>query len=230
MDRALDFTTGENFTGLGEFAQELKDKYDMKLILIFDPAICTIPYEASGQIYPAWEKGRDQDLFIRLGHEGSNEDILTGMVWPGREGINNETGEEWGFKSCPVAWPDFWKPETTTWWTEELQNYYEEVRYDAIWIDMNEPSNFMDGSYAGCGEGSTYETPPFIPRLAQDSNDMVNKTICMTSTEWVDNHITGVPEKTLHYNSHSLYGHRFSIATAEAANQALVFIYRVWTG
>ena len=219
MERFMDFTTGENFAGLGDFAKELED-IGMKLILIFDPAICTIPYGATNKSYSAWEEGEKQDIFIKLNDDFMKDKILTGMVWPGLEGNDPATGEPYPPKSCPVAWPDFWKPEATKWWEDELKKYYQEVRYDAIWIDMNEPSNFMDGSYDGCANGENkYETPPFIPKLAQDSNDMRNKTICMTATEHVPHHKTGEPQKTLHYDSHSLYGHRFSQATAEAAEK-----------
>ena len=84
MDRALDFTISPQFEGLGEYTQQLQEN-GMKLVLIFDPAICTNPYEKSNTSYPALKEALDQDLFIRLSHEGSNNDILTGTVWPARE-------------------------------------------------------------------------------------------------------------------------------------------------
>ena len=40
MDRAMDFTLHETFTDLPDFTENVLHKNDMKLVLIFDPAIC----------------------------------------------------------------------------------------------------------------------------------------------------------------------------------------------
>ncbi len=36
------------------------------------------------------------------------------------------------------------------WWLNQLANFYSTIKYDGIWIDMNEPANFVTGSVDGC--------------------------------------------------------------------------------
>ncbi|KAK6059215.1 hypothetical protein COOONC_03154, partial [Cooperia oncophora] len=54
--------------------------------------------------------------------------IMLGVVWPDRH----------------VAFPDFFDPTNATqnWWIQEFATYQQQVPYDGIWIDMNEPANF----------------------------------------------------------------------------------------
>ncbi len=90
---------------------------------------------------------------------------LVGAVWPGN-----------------TVFPDFTNPNTSIWWAEVASKYHEVVPFDGIWIviskinywnliqilnnhnlkDMNEPSNFVDGSLSGC-TNSTYDNPPYTP-------------------------------------------------------------------
>ena len=67
------------------------------------------------------------------------------------------------------------------------------VNFDGIWIDMNEPSNFVGGSTDGCDDNS-YNHPPYLPRYGR--NNIYGRTICMDAQ-----HQAG-----LHYNTHSMYG------------------------
>ena len=57
MDRALDFTLGSNFSDLPRFTSDLHQKW-MKLVLIFDPAICSEPYQDKNKPYPAWDQAQ----------------------------------------------------------------------------------------------------------------------------------------------------------------------------
>ena len=50
MERALDFTVAQQFQPLDTFINELHEK-DLKMILIFDPAICTEPYQDPDKEY-----------------------------------------------------------------------------------------------------------------------------------------------------------------------------------
>ncbi|KAH0632013.1 hypothetical protein JD844_020013, partial [Phrynosoma platyrhinos] len=93
-----------------------------------------------------------------------------GSYWPYDEGlkhgifINNTQGEPLIGKVWPglTAYPDFSNPNTHQWWLENLNRFHSLVPFDGVWIDMNEPSNFMDGSSEGCSQGEM-DTPPYVP-------------------------------------------------------------------
>ena len=57
-------------------------------------------------------------------------------------------------------------PNTTPYWTTQISQFHSNhVLFDGLWIDMNEPSNFLDGSVDGCST-SSLEDPPFIPSMS----------------------------------------------------------------
>jgi len=64
-----------------------------------------------------------------------------------------------------VAFPDFFKPETWQWWEDNILRFYnEEMKFDGLWIDMNEPASFIDGQWGeGCPAGNTYDYAPYVP-------------------------------------------------------------------
>ena len=51
-----------------------------------------------------------------------------GQVWPG-----------------PVHFPDWFHPNATDYWTEQLKNWHDIAAFDGVWVDMNEVSNFCTG-------------------------------------------------------------------------------------
>lgn len=69
------------------------------------------------------------------------------------ERVNNMGGRFIDIQCCPVVqvwpgathYPDFLKPNTTEWWTRQLQHMHDMVPIDGMWIDMNEASNFCEG-------------------------------------------------------------------------------------
>ena len=65
---------------------------------------------------------------------------------------------------------------------------------------MNEPANFLSGSFTGC-PNSKLETPPYVPAVR--GGELKAKTFCMTAK-----HYAGV-----HYNVHNFYGLSEAIAT-----------------
>jgi len=67
------------------------------------------------------------------------------QVWPGN-----------------TTFPDFTNPSIEMYWEEQLAAFHQSIGFDGLWIDMNEPSNFVPGSLVGCPD-STYNSPPFLP-------------------------------------------------------------------
>ena len=41
------------------------------------------------------------------------------------------------------------------------------MKFDGLWIDMNEPENFMNGQLndGGCPAGNKYDNPPYLPGI-----------------------------------------------------------------
>ncbi|XP_076803980.1 sucrase-isomaltase, intestinal-like [Clavelina lepadiformis] len=192
MERQLDFTIDPvNYAGLSDYVNTLRNDYNMRYVMILDPAISaneTAPY-------PAYSEGESSNIFIR-GHDGK---IMYGMVWPDLPGTpKNESTYD---TRAHVAFPDFFKEDTSSWWSKQIQEFYKNITFDGIWIDMNEPANFYNGRKdVGCPSGSKYDNPPYRPKLKGDS--LYDKTICMSSKQ----HNPGTNADDLHYNLHSLYG------------------------
>uniref|UniRef100_A0A8C1DSV3 Lysosomal alpha-glucosidase n=2 Tax=Cyprinus carpio TaxID=7962 RepID=A0A8C1DSV3_CYPCA len=110
----------------------------MKYVLILDPGISSASPPGS---YKPFDDGLKRGVFIK----NSTGQILIGKVWPG-----------------PTAFPDFTNPTTQDWWTDCIRVFHSKVPVDGLWIDMNEPSNFVQGSVDGCPD-SDLEKPPYTP-------------------------------------------------------------------
>ena len=41
---------------------------------------------------------------------------------------------------------DFTHPNSSFYWENELKIFYEKLKFDGIWLDMNEISNFINGN------------------------------------------------------------------------------------
>ena len=67
-------------------------------------------------------------MFVK-DHKG---DPIVGAVWPGN-----------------TVFPDFTSLNANLWWAKYLQVLQDKIHFDGVWIDMNEPSNFVHGSIAG---------------------------------------------------------------------------------
>ncbi|RDD41927.1 Maltase-glucoamylase, intestinal [Trichoplax sp. H2] len=182
MKHALDFTWDPvNYAGLPEFVNDLRSR-GMRYIIILDPAISD---NQTAGTYPPYDNGVKMDIFIKDG-EGKT---LIGKVWP----RGNAT------------FPDYTNPNTTIWWQELIVNFRKNITFDGLWIDMNEPANFVEGSMKGCPKNK-YNNPPYKP-LSIFGSTLNDKTICMDSMQhW-----------GLHYDVHSLYGFSETEPTLKAA-------------
>eukprot|EP00878_Enallax_costatus_P026511 GHUV01028453.1.p1 GENE.GHUV01028453.1~~GHUV01028453.1.p1 ORF type:complete len:274 (+),score=72.90 GHUV01028453.1:394-1215(+) len=121
MDRYRDFT----FDPQRFKQQELKGYVDslhaagQRWVPITD---CGIPHAPDDS---AFISGMKADVFIK---DVTGAPYL-GQVWPGATHYPD-------FLSVNKTWP---------WWKQELQDMWNKVPYDGMWIDMNEASNFCDG-------------------------------------------------------------------------------------
>jgi alpha-D-xyloside xylohydrolase len=95
---------------VADFVDQLHAK-GQHFVPIVDPGIMT--YEG----YEAYDRGVREGLFIK-DVQGNN---YLGQVWPG-----------------PTHYPDFFNPNTQSYWTDQLKDFLSLANADGIWIDMNE--------------------------------------------------------------------------------------------
>jgi len=91
--------------------------HDQHYIMMVDPAVAY-------QDYPAFNNGADQGIFLKY----ANGSIYQGVVWPG-----------------VTAFPDWFNDATQAYWNGEFDSFFngdDGIDIDALWIDMNEASNF----------------------------------------------------------------------------------------
>ncbi|NWW54633.1 LYAG glucosidase, partial [Pedionomus torquatus] len=177
-DAKRDFTFNKkSFKDYPEMVQEFHRR-GLRYIMIVDPGI-----SSSGPpgTYKPYDEGLKRGVFIR----NATGQPLIGKVWPG-----------------PTAFPDFTNPETHEWWHDMVKDFHAQVPFDGMWIDMNEPSNFVEGSQDGC-PNNNLEQPFYVPGVF--GGRLQAGTICASSQQYLSSH----------YNLHSLYGLTEAIATHE---------------
>ncbi|XP_077980434.1 lysosomal alpha-glucosidase-like [Glandiceps talaboti] len=179
MDKHLDWQLDPaTFSNLPDVIKDIH-AHGQHYMNLVDPGISNTQPKGS---YATYDEGVSMGVFIAF----ENGTLVRGRVWPGE-----------------TVWPDFTKPVTQQWWQKQAQRYHDQVAFDGMWIDMNEPSNFVDGSQDGCPDNK-YENPPYVPDVIEDK--LYAKTLCMSAQQhW-----------SSHYNVHSLYGLSEMIATHEA--------------
>ncbi|XP_063207915.1 lysosomal alpha-glucosidase isoform X2 [Chroicocephalus ridibundus] len=178
-DAKRDFTFNKkSFKDYPEMVREFHRR-GLRYIMIVDPGI-----SSSGPpgTYKPYDEGLKRGVFIR----NATGQPLIGKVWPG-----------------PTAFPDFTNPETHEWWHDMVKDFHDQVPFDGMWIDMNEPSNFVEGSQDGCPNNSL-EQPPYVPGVF--GGRLQAGTICASSQQYLSSH----------YNLHSLYGLTEAIASHNA--------------
>ncbi|XP_076454086.1 sucrase-isomaltase, intestinal-like [Babylonia areolata] len=194
----------EQWAELPDLVKDLKDHHQHFVVIVdpgvasSEPLLTNVTDNSPG--YHMYLDGTKNDVYVK----DENGDYLVGEVWPGL-----------------TVYPDFTNASVLDWYTKYI-NFYrnnESVDVDALWIDMNEPSNFKPGSVNGCGR-TQWDFPPYVPHIlgAEPEGKMFDKTLCMSAQQaW-----------GRHYDVHSLYGHSMSLRT----NQALRNVFpgkRPWT-
>ncbi|XP_072339593.1 lysosomal alpha-glucosidase [Scyliorhinus torazame] len=179
MDQKKDFTY--NLQNFGDYEQMVKEFHQrgLKYIMIVDPGISST--QRAGK-YKPYDDGVKRGIFIK----NETGQPLIGKVWPG-----------------PTAFPDFTNPETWAWWYENIKEFHDKVSFDGMWIDMNEPSDFVSGGIYGCPDNNL-ENPPYVPGVT--GWNLRSATICMSGKQYLSSH----------YNLHNLYGLTEAIASHNA--------------
>ncbi|KFQ46781.1 Sucrase-isomaltase, intestinal, partial [Nestor notabilis] len=171
MERRLDFTYDKvNYAGLPQYLQQLK-KEGMHNVVILDPFITK---DEEPGTYRPYDLGEEMGVWV------NNSDGITPAVG----------------KALPPGdsvFPDYTNPRTVEWWTQLCLEFKDVLDYDGIWIDMNEPSNFLEGQYPGCAVNDI-NNPPYVPSVSNHS--LAQKTLCPDSKTYLGEH----------YNTHSLFG------------------------
>ncbi|XP_064228866.1 LOW QUALITY PROTEIN: probable maltase-glucoamylase 2 [Aotus nancymaae] len=215
MDRKLDFTLSASFQNLSLLIEQMK-KNGMRFILILDPAI-----SGNETQYLPFIRGQENDVFIKW---PDTNDIVWGKVWPDLPNVNvdGSLDHETQVKlyRAYVAFPDFFRNNTAAWWKKEIEELYtnprepeKSLKFDGLWIDMNEPSNFVNGSVWGC-RNEMLNNPPYVPYLESRDRGLSSKSLCMESQQILPD---GSPVQ--HYNVHSLYGWSQTRPTYEAVQK-----------
>ena len=92
-------------------------RHNQHYILMVDPAVAYTDY-------PPFEEGVQDSIFLT----NSNGSVYQGVVWPGI-----------------TAFPDWFAPKLQEYWNNQFSKFFSAengVDIDALWIDMNEASNF----------------------------------------------------------------------------------------
>ncbi|XP_077548746.1 lysosomal alpha-glucosidase-like [Haemaphysalis longicornis] len=223
MDEAAPFTVNATtYSGLGEFLAEQREKYGLRFVVNLSPALpSTLPE------YEPFRRGSQHKAFVTYSSiitlEGQSlppvkfdtHNVVFGILWP----------------CSPVAYVDFFKNTTISWWTKELAYMHKTLPFDGIWLDMNEPSEFSANRAAisaerrkNCFKGwkmtcqaTIYDDPPYPTKAATQYGPearLSDRTLCMTGR-------FGGHKGYWHYDVHNLYGLSQARATHIALEELL---------
>ncbi|KAI1292489.1 Lysosomal alpha-glucosidase [Halotydeus destructor] len=168
LDKRNDFMFNNvTFKGLPEYVDHLHG-LGIKYVPIIDYAISGA--EDVGTYQPL-DQGLKMNIFIK----NTSDELFIGKVW----------------NDVYSIFPDFTHPLAARWWAMQLERYHERVPFDGAWIDMNEPSNSVNGQYdpitstvIGCPNNSL-EYPPFCPGTPEP---LSRNTICMSAKQYAGPH------------------------------------------
>lgn len=170
--------------GLSSFVKELHTK-NKHFVVLVDPGIAIDP------AYPVYQKGLNLNLYITSTKGGPP---LKGVTWPGYS-----------------VWIDFLHPSATKFWEDCLQEFYNQIPFDGLWLDMNEPSNFCDGE---CPDEIHYTYYTFPLDFYDDLYYNPTHVALESSTISMEAYHYGSSVHSTEFNYHNLYAFHQSKSTA----------------
>lgn len=180
MEMYQDFTVSDSaFKDLPEAVEQWKLNHMIRYVPILDAAVAYV----DGKDTP-YSRGKSKDLFVKDANNPSKPFI--GKVWPG-----------------PAVYIDWLHEKAEEYWIDEMEKLHEKLKFDGMWIDMNEASNFCDG-YCFKDQrvvDSIQNKLFYIP----GSRDLNAKSISIDAKH--------VDDRT-EFDVHSLYGFYMSKATS----------------
>ena len=111
-----------------------------------------------------YKRGKETNAFIKSNY--TNDDLIS-FVWPGQ-----------------AVFPDFFSNSAVELWSYAMQKYYQTVKYDGIWLDMNEPAMTL-ALNPDRGEilpsfdknKNRYEYIPYVPGYRKDHPNIRARTL-----------------------------------------------------
>lgn len=142
MNKYRDFENDAQNFGYEEGAEFISRIHENKMhyIPIVDAAIYAPNPNSINDSYPTFDRGVKENAFM-MNPDGS---LYIGAVWPGYTVFPDWVGAVFNGSG------------TFQWWAAEFAKWHEKIKFDGIWIDMNEVSSFCVGS---CGSGKRQYNP-----------------------------------------------------------------------
>lgn len=106
---------------------------------ILDPNVYVPNPANASDAYQTYDRGAGLQAYIRDTSGG----FYIGSQWPGFS-----------------VWPDFTIPGAQAFWTNEIQQYHQQITFDGFWLDVSDASVFCTGS---CGRGMVGMNPIHVP-------------------------------------------------------------------
>ena len=173
MQDKEDFTINQHEFNPKDFCDFLKDK-KIHWVPIIDAGVARDRRQG-----PGYSEGIRRGVFIK----NKDGNPLTGTVWPGAS-----------------HYVDWFHPNAISYWGEMLDHLHQKVPFSGIWLDMNEPTNFVSGEVGREWETSRYDRLPYTPGGGQ----LKGMTISLDAK-----HSNGAEV----FNTHDLFGMMESQAT-----------------
>ena len=150
----------QNFPDLPNLIHELHEN-NYKFVPIVDLGF---PMKEIDEYY---KRGKETNAFIKSNY--TKEDLIS-YVWP----------EE-------AVFPDFFSKAGVELWDYAMRKYYQNIKYDGIWLDMNEPAmikvdDITRGELLPSGvtfdpDKNYYEYIPYIPGYREDHPTIRGRTL-----------------------------------------------------